>query len=213
MYVSPQVRDRLIIICASGAWMNCLFFWIIQKAGWFAQYKLPRNRPDMDPSLPSNVARDNQAIIEQILGTFIFVPLAIYFGYPFLVSRIQVGGDAPGYAQMGLEVVLMIIGCDAMFYWVHRLLHHPLLYTFHKKVASCSSAPPPKGTLNQNQYDHDKTRNNAHLTFCLLPPFRSIMSTKPRTYGRPSGLVSLIWFAILLLASFRVSRSRYTFFI
>ena len=78
---------------------------------------------------------DPWAIKEQVLGTLLVVPLAVALLVPALQWRgIEVWGPLPGKGIILRDVLLMLLGCDTMFYWIHRLLHsHPSLYKLHKQ--------------------------------------------------------------------------------
>uniref|UniRef100_A0A7S4DRB0 Fatty acid hydroxylase domain-containing protein n=2 Tax=Lotharella globosa TaxID=91324 RepID=A0A7S4DRB0_9EUKA len=122
------------VVHAVSLWVPCLFFTTVAKMGWLADCKLPRERKDMDPKLPRNKSRDWDALIEQIFGTILLVPLFVYLIFPsFSLVGISLAKASPSMPEMLTHVALMIIGCDFLFYWFHRAFHHPWLYRFHKK--------------------------------------------------------------------------------
>ena len=117
-------------------WVPCWFFLALTKLRLCERYKISRDRPDMDPSLPKNVALDKEAFSEQLVGTFVLVPLISYFGYyPLKQCGMPLSlFPLPSPSVCLLHMLLLIVLCDALFYWTHRTLHHPLLYaTLHKK--------------------------------------------------------------------------------
>ncbi|GAB5354828.1 hypothetical protein AAMO2058_000152800 [Amorphochlora amoebiformis] len=117
-----------------GTWTSCGVFKLAEYMGFWQKYRLPRDRPDMDPNLPQNRKRDRWAIFEQVLGTVLFVPMFIYLVFPYMqLAGVEIATEIPGIRKLSLDIVIMILGCDTLFYWIHRGFHHPLLYRFHKK--------------------------------------------------------------------------------
>ena len=117
-------------------WAFCLFFLALDRFSLFQGYKLPRTRPGMDPNLAANVHRDWGAIAEQVLGTFVLIPAAVYYGgYDvFKWGGMAVAEPVPSARIWARDLTVMLVACDTMFYWVHRACHHPALYKFvHKK--------------------------------------------------------------------------------
>ena len=46
----------------------------------------------------------------------------------------SVCGPLPPARTWGRDIALQIVCCDGLFYWIHRMLHHPVLYRLlHKK--------------------------------------------------------------------------------
>lgn len=112
-------------------WLFCFFFIALDCLGWCKQYKLPREKSYMDPLLPQNIALDHTAFWEQIVGTCLGVPLFAWGLYPAMKMRgcaICVGDGHISLLHLIYEVGIMIIGCDFLFYWIHRALHLPLFY-------------------------------------------------------------------------------------
>jgi sterol desaturase/sphingolipid hydroxylase (fatty acid hydroxylase superfamily) len=123
-------EEMLIVLFATavhcvGLWGFQMFFWILDKNRLFMIYKLPRDRPDMDENLPKNIKLNQRAIIEQIVGTLIVVPFAVYCFIPILKWRkmADICNTLPSWFTICRDFVIMLIGCDTLFYWVHRFLH------------------------------------------------------------------------------------------
>lgn len=116
-------------------------FFLLLDRGWcgsgWRRYKIPRKKKFMNPALKENVDRDRKAINEQIVGTFVVVPLVVYLAYPLLKMRGMTvcDGDSPRAAKICLNVLFQMLICDCLFYWSHRLLHAvPWLYrNVHKQ--------------------------------------------------------------------------------
>jgi sterol desaturase/sphingolipid hydroxylase (fatty acid hydroxylase superfamily) len=111
-------------------WASCAFFCVLDKADICAQFKLPRERACMSRIDSRNVNLDSRALNEQLLGTFVVVPVAVYFLYFALAwrgimvcPREGIDFEFPTAMVMTLDLVKLIIGCDFLFYWVHRALH------------------------------------------------------------------------------------------
>lgn len=66
--------------------------------------------------------------------TIIF-PIALYFLYPlFTFAGIHVHGPIPSYSIIFRDFLVSQLANDFLFYWVHRLLHHPSIYQhIHKQ--------------------------------------------------------------------------------
>jgi sterol desaturase/sphingolipid hydroxylase (fatty acid hydroxylase superfamily) len=49
-------------------------------------------------------------------------------------AGVEVAAPIPSPVNWAMHFLFMLVGCDCIFYWVHRSLHHPLLYKhIHKK--------------------------------------------------------------------------------
>ena len=109
------------VVHAVGLWGSCLFFHVCQSVEWCEKYRLPR--PERRAS-PESIDLDRRACFEQVLGTFIVVPVAVYLLAPVIEWRhMSVCGPLPSLFVAGSDFVIMLIGCDFLFYWTHRSLH------------------------------------------------------------------------------------------
>ena len=77
------------------------------------------------------------AFWEQVLGTLVVVPAAVYALYPLLQARgVPIcDEEVPSAWNLALHISGMLVGCDFLFYWVHRSLHASawLYRNIHKK--------------------------------------------------------------------------------
>ena len=82
-----------------------------------------------------NDALDKKAFRDQLLSTFVMAPLFGFLLYPVLGWRgMELWTDTlPSWSICIRDVVIMILGCDTMFYWAHRALHTKALYPYHKQ--------------------------------------------------------------------------------
>lgn len=44
------------------------------------------------------------------------------------IADSPLGGGVAGYAYLGISTVAFLLFTDYLIYWVHRALHHPMLY-------------------------------------------------------------------------------------
>ena len=135
--------DRFFVVAlaslvhAIGLWGSCFFFLSLDYFSLFQEYKIKRVRKDMLATNPKNIELDRMAFIEQIVGTFVVVPLVVYLVYPGLEYREMVvcEGNIPSLSIIMRDFVILLFSCDTIFYWTHRLLHaNGWLYrNIHKK--------------------------------------------------------------------------------
>ena len=73
--------------------------------------------------------------IQFFLNHFVVMPFFIWLVYPWLNSYINISVDTiPPFGIICRDIFICVLFEDALFYWTHRALHHPLLYKrFHKK--------------------------------------------------------------------------------
>lgn len=71
--------------------MFCGFFIALNRLDWCSQYKLRRDAPHLRPDA-AKAALDKRAIQEQVIGTFVLVPLVTFLAAPlFAHGGIEVG--------------------------------------------------------------------------------------------------------------------------
>lgn len=119
----PYSERLLVTVCASTLhaamlYASCAVFVAADRFGFWERYRLPRNRPDLKPDTEHNVQLNRRAFWEQLVGTLVVVPVALYFAAPLLQSRIAVCTPLPAPRDLAVETWLMIVGCDTCFYWV-----------------------------------------------------------------------------------------------
>ena len=137
----PNNGTFFIVVTASTVhaitlWMFCLFFLGLDKIPSCKKYQILRsNRPDLDATLEKNMQLDWHAIKEQLIGTFVVVPLGVWVLAPVLAWRgTDVCTHMPDTLHIVVHLVALVLACDTQFYWTHRLLHSKLLYrSIHKQ--------------------------------------------------------------------------------
>lgn len=90
-----------------------------------------------------------QCIKSSLLNHLALMPLFIYYiGFPLFGSSSGLDPSlVPEWKEFLFQILVCVVVEDFMFYWSHRLLHHPALYKhFHKKhhefkvLTGCSMA-------------------------------------------------------------------------
>ncbi len=73
---------------------------------------------------------------------FVAVAMGLYFLQASGLSLLYANIGTYGWGYFLFTLVLLIFVHDAYFYWIHRLLHHPLLFWIHKEHhRSCNPTP------------------------------------------------------------------------
>lgn len=112
------------IIHGITLWLFCGFFLFLNHVSYFDQYKLKRTRKDMSPLLSKNIQLNKKAFYEQVIGTFIVVPVGVYCLTPILNWRgVAICQSIPTIDTIALHIIGSMIVCETFFYWIHRLLH------------------------------------------------------------------------------------------
>ena len=124
------------VVHAVTLWGFCAFFAALEAAAACRRHKIQR-RPAAVQGLDKLNAR---AFREQVLGTCVVVPIAVWLVYPLMrwrgivVCGLESANDDSGGGNGGFitaedgwrlakNVALMIACCDTMFYWTHRACH------------------------------------------------------------------------------------------
>lgn len=109
-----------------------IFLFTIAALKWFEDCKIQPDRA-VDRSLIGKLW------IHSILSHFIFMPLLLWFGlYPLMKLFTADDTDALAVPTSSMNMLQHLFICilleDTLFYWFHRMLHHPALYKHvHKK--------------------------------------------------------------------------------
>ena len=121
---------HLLILYAS-----CGIFMLASTYGTWQTCLLPRERADLKATTEANVDLNRRAANEQHLGAFVITPALLCLAFPAIAPLIDMCGALPPPGVWVRDVALMIVGCDCIFYWVHRACHaSPWLYkNVHKQ--------------------------------------------------------------------------------
>lgn len=105
---------------------NLLFYWFY-RTNAYPEYRII---PDAFPTkeLINECLRTN--IIENVL----LLPVILYFAYPmFVASGMTISTPFPSVGIILRDILISIVFNDTMFYWFHRMLHHPSIYKYIHK--------------------------------------------------------------------------------
>lgn len=120
---------HLLVLYAS-----CGLFMLADAQGFWLQCQLPRGRPDLKATTVANIALNRRAAREQMIGALVITPALLYVAFPAVSPFINVCGRMPPPTTWAKDIAIMIVGCDCIFYWVHRACHaSPSLYKLHKQ--------------------------------------------------------------------------------
>eukprot|EP00736_Rhodelphis_marinus_P010697 Rmarinus@m.24756 len=125
--------DAAFIIAAFSV-VHGVVFWglniglfIADQIPFFDRWRInPREYPDRSLLI--------RCLLDDIFKHVVAFPVTGYFAFLYFPDGIRVSGPIGSTS----EVLLQLLGCmvveDCLFYWTHRMFHHPLLYKhFHKK--------------------------------------------------------------------------------
>jgi sterol desaturase/sphingolipid hydroxylase (fatty acid hydroxylase superfamily) len=126
--------DRTIFIVGTSL-ANLLTYWIFNavlfvcyRFDLFPQYRI--NKGEMPPQ-----SLINTCIKLLLVKHFLLYPIILFFAYPFFVQGgVAIGAPLPSWVRVGRDILVNIAINDTLFYWAHRLLHHPAIYQhIHKQ--------------------------------------------------------------------------------
>ena len=148
-----QLRTLHSFIAGLGSSTSQLF-WYTLLAGttWLGFYVVFRNRL-RHRRIGQKVPTKRQVAFEifcslRSIAVFglvaTFVVYASFSGWTRLYFRVQ----EFGWGWFALSVVLMVVLHDAYFYWSHRLLHHPWLFSRFHRTHHRSTNPTPWAAYN-----------------------------------------------------------------
>ena len=109
-----------------------LFYYMLYKYNHsnknLDKYKIQQGR-EPDEALVSKAIK--KALIDHLI---VQIPV-LWFSYDLFLyaGSPQLHDPLPPVKTILLQGLCFVIICDTLSYWTHRILHHPLLYTFHKQ--------------------------------------------------------------------------------
>lgn len=163
-----QLSDRMFFVVSSFLIHELLFNFVnLMTLSWdyfqlFQSFKLPR----VKAQLPSN-SLIITTVLEAIPGHWIIQPLLLYYIYDvFIYFGTTVQGNLPPLYIVFTHIFISSLTNDFLFYFMHRLFHHPSLYEMvHKKHHEY------KGTIGfAAEYSHPIESLTANLIPTFLAP-------------------------------------------
>lgn len=106
-------------------------------AGWLSARKIRADKPSARQMLREFVASLRTVLIFSLIG--LSIALAARAG----VIRVIESPAEFGWWYFGFNVVALIVGHDAWFYWTHRLMHRPRLFRWFHRLHHRSNNPSP----------------------------------------------------------------------
>lgn len=146
----------VLVIWTIGGW-----FFYLSTAGLSYQFFFDKSLKNHKLYLPNQVQQEIQVAMTSI--PIMAIPSALIFvfelrGYSRMYSTI----DGPaGWIFVAISIPFYLMFTDALIYWIHRILHHPVLYgpihkLHHKWVISTPFAShafhPLDGFLQSTPY-------------------------------------------------------------
>lgn len=126
-------------ILESTFWSVNGFLYFVYQNGWFEKYKIiPGKWPENELT--------KKCLHHLLINHFVVRPILLYaLYYSFKVYFIWISyrkrwgmstavADLPSPTLVLFQIACFIIINDTLFYWSHRLFHHPAIYKYiHKK--------------------------------------------------------------------------------
>lgn len=137
--------------------------------GLFDAYRLQEKRP------PD--ALFATALKGLVFNSLVTYPVFAALLYPLTGNRISIEGALPDVAGTFKQLLFCMVVEDCLFYWIHRLLHHPAIYgAVHKKhhefkqnrAPSAEYFHPVEDVLNVIPFIAGPLLQGMHLSTFLL---------------------------------------------
>ncbi len=128
------LHDHLIFVIGTSL-ANFLTYWVFNAIlhvcyyfNLFPAYRI--NKGEMPPQ-----SLINECLVLLFLKHLFLYPFILYFAYPFFVQAgVSIDAPLPSWTHIMRDLLINIVINDTLFYWAHRLLHHPALYQhIHKQ--------------------------------------------------------------------------------
>lgn len=136
------LRDSITLWTLSTAGGLVLYFFVA-SAIFFTYFD--KNLMKHPKYLPNQIQREiSMAFWQAFWGPVLMLPfwLPEINGYSYIYHDV----NEYGYAYMALSIVLFLVISDFAIYWIHRLFHHPLVYSWlHKPHHTWKISTPFSG--------------------------------------------------------------------
>lgn len=123
-----DASDRTIFVVGTWA-VHLLSFWVFNAILFvFYHYNLFPERRILGGVMPSKELI-GEALRHLAFNHLIVIPAALYFSFSGFTSwGMQVRAPIPSIGIILRDLLFSVAVNDTMFYWMHRLAHHPALY-------------------------------------------------------------------------------------
>ena len=138
-------------------------FWVIFKDR-FKPYRIQQKRITSKITVKREIRNSIFSLI-----IFTLVDILIYAAQLKGYTKIYNHVDAYGWPYLVLSVVIIMFLHDAWFYWVHRLMHHPLLYKHVHRVHHQSTDPSPFAAFSFHPFEA-LLEAGVYVVFAFLLP-------------------------------------------
>ncbi|XP_072256578.1 fatty acid hydroxylase domain-containing protein 2-like isoform X2 [Pyxicephalus adspersus] len=183
--------NELAIYCLGSMLIPGLSFWIpnallikidlTRKPNFITRYKIqPEKNNPVDPGKMKHTVKN--AFFTQV---FISIPMVLLM-YPFMQWRGNPCGiELPTFQWVLLELTIFSLSEEVLFYYSHRMFHHPSIYKHFHKIHHEWTAPV--GVVSHNIHPLE------HIISIMLP-----VMIGPMLMG--SHLVTItLWFSLALI--------------
>jgi sterol desaturase/sphingolipid hydroxylase (fatty acid hydroxylase superfamily) len=130
---STGLSDRLFFVVGTVLSHVIVFWGCNLILYFFYKYDLfPKQRINRDVFPSQDMINEN--IRSCLLNHFIVQPIILYFAYDgFVYFGMTIHGEIPPLSLILRDYLVSIAINDTLFYWFHRLAHHPSIYKYVHK--------------------------------------------------------------------------------
>jgi sterol desaturase/sphingolipid hydroxylase (fatty acid hydroxylase superfamily) len=133
-YITTNFTDRQIFVLGTFLVDNFVFWsfnlalFVCDKYELWKDFKIQKDKKANDELF-------YKCLHHCLFNEFTVLPALAFFGYPYFAAcGIHVRGPIPHTSIFLRDIVVSIMTNDTLFYWTHRLFHHPSIYKYiHKK--------------------------------------------------------------------------------
>eukprot|EP00619_Florenciella_sp_RCC1007_P003373 CAMPEP_0205903600 /NCGR_PEP_ID=MMETSP1325-20131115/206_1 /ASSEMBLY_ACC=CAM_ASM_000708 /TAXON_ID=236786 /ORGANISM="Florenciella sp., Strain RCC1007" /LENGTH=322 /DNA_ID=CAMNT_0053269271 /DNA_START=77 /DNA_END=1045 /DNA_ORIENTATION=- len=126
------------VMLAIASWLSLeVIFWVFAAWVHFMCYrwKIVGSKILEDHNPPDSLVQGT--VVDLLKDHLIVHPLVLWYVMPIVLERgwlLPLSAPLPSVADLAWQLPAFLFINDTMFYWVHRAMHHKLLYKhFHKK--------------------------------------------------------------------------------
>lgn len=128
-------QDERMVFTIGTYLINLVVFWSLNAMLYiFYKYDMfPDKRINKGAMPPQELI--NECLIQLVVNHLLIYPVVTYFMYPvFSHFGMQVNAPLPPLRTFLRDFLVSVAFNDTLFYWAHRMFHHPSIYQyFHKK--------------------------------------------------------------------------------